>query len=218
MKRKNNIDGISIKDFVNYYLGAEHECSKLKHQGLKSFNNPYVVGVSNDYAFKYPDCVVRQELLMVIDDYGHLGTYINPNNIKKLIELETCKEKMKILEGISCHNFDEVALLYQIWMDLTKDIKYLQGLYRGTYDLLYILNKGKLLRNIRKYAKEEAKRTLIFTSIKSVTDKDDTIFNYEDYQNKTDDEEMELLTSYSSDEYQVTERVNRLRTLNYKVR
>jgi len=217
MKRNNKIDGISIRNFVNYYLGAEHECSKLKHQGLKSFNNPFVIGVANDFAYKYPDCMMRQELLVVIDDYGNPGTYINPNNIRKLIELEICKEKLKLLENISCYDFDEAALLYQIWMNITKDIKYLESLYSGTYDLLYLVNKNKLLRSIKRHAKEEAKRTLIFTKVKKNLEVEELVMSYNEKEidNSIVNENDVSLIDSSLDDYQVTEKVNRQKRLNY---
>lgn len=221
MKRKNSIDGISIRNFVCNYLGTEHECSKLKHQGLKSFNNPYVVGVSNDFALKNPDCVIRQELLMVIDYYGNLGTYINPINIQKLIEIEIAKEKLKLLEHINCHNFEEAAYLYGICDNLIKNINYLEVLYSGTYELLYLLGKFKLLKNIKKHAKGEAKRTLIFTNMKSSISSEAQVSSYE-YDNLEVEKEIieeDYQGNIDNDEnIQITEKVNRQKCLDYKPR
>jgi len=220
MKRKNQVDGISMQNFVSNYLGTQHSCSKLKHQGLKSFNNPYVIGVSNDFALKYPDCVMRQELLVVIDDYGNPGTYINPINIQKLIELEVSKEKIKLLENITCYNFEEIGLLYQVWIKLINDIKCLDALYDSIYELLYLTNKVKILRNIRKYATEEAKRTLLFTKVKTELNQQDSEFIYE---NEFDSEIFETQSEeevfqYMEEEPQITTKVNRQKRLNYKAR
>ena len=145
MKNKKYIDTITIREFVNYYLETNHSCKNLRHQGLKSFENPYVIGVSNDYALKYPDSIMKNELIVVIDDYGNPGTYINPNNIKKLMELETCKEKIKLLTNISCHNFEEAAFLYKMWKNLTDEIKCLESLYGYNYVLFELVNKSKIL-------------------------------------------------------------------------
>lgn len=218
MKRKNNIDGISIRNFVEHYLGTKHDCSKLKHQGLKSFNNPYLIGVSNDFALNNYDYVMKNELVIVIDDYGNPGTYINPCNIKKMIELETCREKLKLIENISCHNFEEVNALYPIWHELCLDVKCLEGLYGSTctYELLFILNKWKVLRNIKKIAKEEAKQTLDFTNVKSSLDTKEEVFEYEDISEEINkNEDNVILTIDPLECYQVTEKVNRQKKLDY---
>lgn len=218
MKRRKYIDGISIQEFVSYYLGTEHDCYNLKHQGLKSFNNPYVIGVSNDFALKNPDYVMRQELIVVIDDYGKPGTYINPANIHKLIEIETCKEKIKFLESIKCYNFKEIATVYQMWMKLVTDIKFLEGLYGSTYELLYLTNKTKVLKAISDFAKEEAKRTLIFTLDKTTTENEESCFSYDEFDETTNDESEEQLIYYAEDDIKVTEKVNRQKTLKYKIK
>ena len=153
MKKKKYIDGISIREFVNYYLETNHDCRNLRHQGLKSFNNPYVVGVSNDYALKYPDSIMKNELIVVIDDYGNPGTYLNPKNIKKLIELETNKEKLRLLSNISCHNFEEAAFLYKLWKIIADEVKCLESLYSYNYVLFDLMNKSKVVRQIKNYAK-----------------------------------------------------------------
>lgn len=220
MRRRNKIDGIPIDSFVDYYLGTKHSCSKLKHQGLKSFDNPYVIGVSNDFAFKYPNYIIKQELIVVIDDYGNPGTYINPINIQKIMELETCKEKIKLLEKISCHSFDEALFLYQVWTQLVINIQCLTGLYSGTYELLYMLNKKNLLRKIKKYALEEAKRTLNFSKVnkeKKIAE------NRRGYNEKFINEVVNKETvEYESDDlvenYQITEKRNRQKRLNYHAR
>lgn len=216
MKKKTKIDGISIQTFVEHYLGTRHDCYMLKHQGLKSFNNPYLIGVSNDFAIKNFDYVGKNELVIVIDDFGNPGTYVNPLNIKKLMELEVCKEKIKLLNNISCHNFNEAAILYQMCSQLISDIECLEGLYGGTYELLLLANKNKLIRSIRKQAKEEAKRTLIFTRVNETNISVEQVWenDYQELNNNLVDESV-LLFSDSLEDYKVTDKINRQRKISY---
>lgn len=60
-------DSISIGQFVCQYLDIKADCRNLKHQGLKSFGSPLVVGVSNKYADKNPDLVKKGILIIVLD-------------------------------------------------------------------------------------------------------------------------------------------------------
>lgn len=215
MKRKTKLEGISIKDFVNYYLGVDHNCSNLRHQGLKSFDNPYVVGVSNDFALKYPEYVARQELLIVIDSHRNPGTYINPENIQKLVELEKCKVELKLLENITCHNFRNINDLYSIWMELTNKINYLESMYGRIYELLFLLEKGRLLRDIRRYAKREARLLFISNNHEpELLDNDVSIITFGEQDNNQITTDI-INTTNEFDSYEVTEKVNRQKQLSY---
>lgn len=145
---------ISIKDFVNYYLGTEHDCKNLKHRGLKSFNNPYVIGISNDFAAKNPDHVRRNEILVVIDDYGNPGTYINPNLLRKIKTMEECKHLLKLLQKVRIYNLEKINELYTEYMNIQNKILDLEKIYVDGCDLLYVLNKNNILRKIKKYVRE----------------------------------------------------------------
>lgn len=145
---------ISIKDFVNYYLGTEHDCKNLKHRGLKSFNNPYVIGISNDFAAKNPDHVRRNEILVVIDDYGNPGTYINPNLLRKIKTMEECKHLLKLLQKVRIYNLEKINELYTEYMNIKNKILDLEKIYVDGCDLLYVLNKNNILRKIKKYVRE----------------------------------------------------------------
>ena len=145
---------ISIKDFVNYYLGTEHDCKNLKHRGLKSFNNPYVIGISNDFAAKNPDHVRRNEILVVIDHYGNPGTYINPNLLRKIKTMEECKHLLKLLQKVRIYNLEKINELYTEYMNIQNKILDLEKIYVDGCDLLYVLNKNNILRKIKKYVRE----------------------------------------------------------------
>lgn len=161
----NFVRTIAIKDFVNYYLGTEHDCKNLKHKGLKSFKNPYVVGVSNDFASKNPDCVIRNEILVVIDDYGNAGSYINPNLLKDLTTMEKNKYTLELLKKISIYDLSYISEYYRQLDELRKSISDLEKTYIDGCDLLTCLQKKHILREIRKYVKEMEQNKIEFNSV-----------------------------------------------------
>lgn len=154
----NNFEStISISEFVSCYLGTEHKCKNLKHKGLKSFNNPYVIGISNEFAIKNPDCIIRNEIVVVIDDYGNPGTYINPNILKQIKNMEEYKNTRNLLEKIKLHNLDNIDILYNEYNNIIKKIDELEKTYIDSCDLLKCLEKKYILREIRKYVKKASK-------------------------------------------------------------
>lgn len=212
MKRKTRIDGIQISEFIGNYLGTHHCCNKLKHQGLKSFNNPYIIGVSNDFAMKNSDCITRQEIIVVIDDYGNPGTYLNPINIMRLTELEVCKEKLKLLQKLCFHNFTEVAASYDTWIELSNKVMYLESVYGFNYNLLYYMEKTSVIRDIRKYAKMEAKKLIYDVTLTNEVVEPTIISNYDIFDTTSlieEDEEQES----AFENYKIMEKVNRQKKL-----
>lgn len=163
----NFLNTISMSDFVKYYLGTDHDCKDLKHKGLKSFNNPYVVGISNDFAVKNPDCIRRQEILVVIDSYGNPGTYINPVLLKNLEDMEEYKSILHILNSVRVDNLTEVATLYSEYMKIINKMSELEQQYIDGCDLLNQLQKNSLLKEIRKYATKAAKKAIEFSNKQS---------------------------------------------------
>ena len=145
---------ISISEFVYQYLGTDHDCTNLKHQGLKSFKNPYVVGVSNDFAHKNPDCIIRNEILVVIDSFGNPGTYINPNLLKDIETMEECKTTLKLLNKIKIYNFNDAKRLLSFHKAILLRIEELEKKYMESCDLLKILEKEKILFEIQKFARD----------------------------------------------------------------
>ena len=79
-------DTITIKEYVNDYLGLHSDCSRLWHSGLKSLGSPLVVGVDNEFANEHPERVYNGDLLLVLDARGNRGTYINPDRIRLYLE------------------------------------------------------------------------------------------------------------------------------------
>ena len=163
----NFLNTIAISDFVKYYLGTDHDCKDLKHKGLKSFNNPYVVGISNEFAIKNPDCIRRQEILVVIDAYGNPGTYINPALLKDLEDMEEYKSVLRILNSVRVESLTEVAALYSEYMKIINKIGEIEQHYIDGCDLLNQLQKSSLLKEIRKYATKATKKAIEFANKQS---------------------------------------------------
>lgn len=153
-KSKNDfVRTISMCDFVRYYLGTNHECKNLMHKGLKSFDNPYIIGISNDFALKNPDCIIRNEIVVVLDSYGNPGTYINPSILRNIKTMEEYKHVVFLFEKIKVHNIRVARKNRERLKILYNKIESLQQTYDSTCELLSILEKKYIIKEIRKYVK-----------------------------------------------------------------
>lgn len=213
-KTSNNfVNTITISEFVNYYLGTEHKCKNLKHKGLKSFENPYVIGIPNTFAIKNPDCIIRNEILVVIDDYGNPGTYINPDVLKKIKTMEEYKKALNLLEKVRLQSLENINQLYTKYMEVQDKIEELRKVYLDSCDLLRCLEKRYVLKEIRKYVNEAKEIDIEFSVSRKEID-------------RNNDFQIELLNSIEKDfiteelnlqeidniEQQVNNKVNRQKT------
>lgn len=139
-------DSINIGQFVNQYLGIDADCSNLKHAGLKSFDSPFVIGVSNDYADKNPELVKKGILLIVIDCRKNKGTYINPHRLQELLEKDIVEEEIRELEKIGISNLNEISNYYRKY----EEAMYRQSKLQKFYGLLENLHKEKNVEQIRR--------------------------------------------------------------------
>ena len=160
----NYFNTVAISDFVTYYLGTDHDCKNLKHKGLKSFDNPYVIGISNEFALKNPDCVRRNEIIVVMDSYGNPGAYINPLLLTQMEDMESYKTILKLLSDIRTHNFAQAKILYEEYAKIVSKIEQLEKQYIDGCDLLNQLQKKSILKEIKEYAKEAALKGNEFAS------------------------------------------------------
>lgn len=143
-------DTISIDKFVNSYLGAmEVDCKNLRHIGLKSFNNPYVVGLSNDLARKNPEYIKTGEILLVLDSRGDLGAYINPELLKKVTDRKTRKSVKSKIKHLHVNNLEELGEFFEKINVLLREIKTVEE-YE---EFLYIVGKENVVENIEKTKK-----------------------------------------------------------------
>lgn len=144
------IKTITIQEFVVNYLGTNHDCKNLKHKGLKSFKNPYVIGIPNDFASKNPDHVIRNEILVVLDSYGNPGTYINPVLLKKMESFEECKQLLRLINKIRIQSFSEVTRIAYVQSLILSKRNELEKSYSDSQELLKLLEKEKVYFKIIK--------------------------------------------------------------------
>lgn len=143
-------DTISIDKFVCNYLGAvDVDCRRLRHIGLKSFGNPYVVGVSNEFSRKNPEYVKTGKILLVLDSRGDLGSYINPELLRKLTDTEAIEDTKRILQSARIYNLGELSDYFARMSVLFKNLEMIE-----TYQqLISDVGKEDVVENIKKMKK-----------------------------------------------------------------
>ncbi len=121
MKNRKNLDifdkrkdTVSITDFVTHYLndGKLIDCKKLTHRDLKSFNNPYVVTVSYEFAATNRELILVNKIILVIDRYNNIAPYVNPDELRKLEKLNSINEQIKELKKV---RINQLAKLIDLW-------------------------------------------------------------------------------------------------------
>lgn len=156
---------ITIREFVNNYLGINNSCENLRHIGLKSFGSPYIIGVSNDFAIKNNEFVLRNEILIVVDTYGNPAAYVNPNLLRQITTMEELKNTINILEKIRLNSLLGIKSLYDQYDFINKQINQLSLFYLNGNELLRKLNKKEVLIEIKNYVKHVSKNKDEITAI-----------------------------------------------------
>ena len=145
MKKKNlskfdkTKDTIKIRDFVVQYLndGISVDCHKLTHKNLKSFNNPYVIAVSFDFASSNVELILTNKILLVSDYYGNIAPYINPHELKKLENLGSIEEQIIELKKI---RINQLSKLLSLWGKM-QVLLYEKSRIEGTIVILEEINR-----------------------------------------------------------------------------
>ena len=134
---KNNLNkldryknSITMDEFITYYLndGMKLKC-KLSHKDLKSFNNPYLIGISYEFASANIELVLTNKIVLVIDKYNHVAPYINPLELKKIEQYRELTKQLKYLSG---ENLKDQLLAYQL-SEIEKTIQILRLINKESY-------------------------------------------------------------------------------------
>ena len=144
-------DAITMKRFVNDYLGTSGvSCDNLRHVGLKSFENPLVIGIDNKIVDKNPEYVKTGKVLIVIDSKGDRGSYINPNLLIDLADKDDLINMKKNLEKIRIKDLRELSKLYNRISKIYEDLSNIQ---KEEQLLLEVGKSGavKKLKQLKRY-------------------------------------------------------------------
>ena len=102
-------NAISITRFVNDYLGINAPKGNLWHSGLRELNSRFVYGVDNEYANEHPERVFNGDLLLVIDDRGNRGTYINPRVVIEFMEAKSIEELYREIKKLQREGIQDLS-------------------------------------------------------------------------------------------------------------
>lgn len=110
-------DTIKMEDFVIHYLNDDVliKCRKLTHKDLKSFNNPYVVTVSYEFASANMELIFSNKIILVVDRFGHVAPYINPNELKKIQSLDAVDDQIAKLKKV---RINQRTRLMSLWSEM----------------------------------------------------------------------------------------------------
>ena len=144
---------ITISQFVNNYLKEEpiENLNNLTHKQFKELtkNNPLVVGIFNGDVDI--DEVLKQDYIIVVDCFGNLGTYLNPEKLRDFTRLEIIEkqfEKVKEMRKLWCKHvveyYDKYCEAYQEYMYLVHKCEVFE-------ETLYRVNKKGKVRELKRF-------------------------------------------------------------------
>ena len=162
---KNNLEkldrskhAIKMEDFVTNYLndGILLKCRRLTHKDLKSFNNPYVLSVSYEFASSNVELILTNKIILVADCYGNIAPYINPKELKRIQNLDNIDEQIKKLKKL---RINQLTHLMKLWSDMQL-LLFEKKIIEDTISLLEEINKKSKIEQLggRSYVKEYQRR------------------------------------------------------------
>lgn len=149
MKKKRNVDSISISKFLRIYYGITDEVlltGDISHKAIKQLI-PDLKRLPFDYAYKNEDLIASGDIVLVNDSNGNIIPYKTPDALEDIDDIEDCleattKEEKAIKVTIEIEGLN----LYQL-SELCKNFKKNHRIkeYRFTYRIL----KAKKIKNAK---------------------------------------------------------------------
>ncbi len=151
-------DTMRMEDFVIQYLndGVYVDCYKLTHKQLKSFNNPYVVAVSYEFADANIELILTNKILLVSDRYGNIAPYINPRELKRLETLGSIEDQITELKKV---RINQLSKLVNLWGQM-QILLYEKDQIEGTIGILEEINRSSKVDELggKTYVKKYQRR------------------------------------------------------------
>lgn len=137
---------IRMEEFITLYLndGNFIECKNLTHKELKSFNIPYVICVSYDFADANKELVLNGKIILVRDRNNNIAPYINPIELKKINSLEAIGEQIKNLKK---QRIKYTSKLVELWNKLQM-LSYQQQEISDTIAILEEVNRQSSIEQL----------------------------------------------------------------------
>ena len=149
---------ISMKEFVIKYLndGVDVDCYSLKHKHLRSFENPYVLSVSFEFASTNIELILSHKILLVSDRYGNIAPYINPKELRRIQNLGNIDEQIMKLKKVK---INQLSKLISLWSEMQL-LLYEKKQIEGTIELLEEINRHSKVEQLggKSYVKEYQRR------------------------------------------------------------
>ena len=154
---------ISMAEFLNRYLKMDMSglrTNTLTHKNLKYLtrDNPLVVGIYNGYVDI--DEIIKKDYLLVYDCFGNIGSYLNPDRLRDLTELEIVSKQFGIVRKSRICALKDLDEFYKKYCSVKDELDYLTLKCAGYKEMLTKAEKNSSVGKIKKYVHEHGNSSL----------------------------------------------------------
>ena len=154
---------ISMTEYLNRYLKMNMSglcANTLTHKNLKYLtrDNPLVVGIYNGYVDI--DEIIKKDYLLVYDCFGNIGSYLNPDRLRDLTELEIVSKQFGIVRKSRICALKDLGEFYKKYCSVKDELDYLTLKCAGYKEMLTKAEKNSSVGKIKKYVHEHGNSSL----------------------------------------------------------